>query len=96
MMNQIFTYIKKNILIIAIVFSLGAFTGYKILESIGLAALIANIPIPEGSIADKDAFIKNLPEGKALEPKELASVDKKAKNIILLIADGMSISQVSS
>ena len=51
MMNQIFTYIKKNILIIAIVFSLGAFTGYKILESIGMAALIANIPIPEGSIA---------------------------------------------
>ncbi len=96
MMNQIFTYIKKNILIIAIVFSLGAFTGYKILESIGMAALIANIPIPEGSIADKDAFIKNLPEGKVLEPKELVSVDKKAKNIILLIADGMSISQVSS
>jgi len=46
-MNQIFTYIKKNILIIAIVFSLGAFTGYKILESIGMAALIANIPIPD-------------------------------------------------
>ena len=67
MMNQIFTYIKKNILIIAIVFSLGAFTGYKILESIGMAALIANIPIPEGYIADKDAFIKYLPEKKELK-----------------------------
>jgi len=96
MMDQIFSYLKKNILIIGIVFSLGAFTGYKVLESIGMAALIANIPIPEGSIADKDAFIKTLPEGKMLEPKELVSVDRKAKNIILLIADGMSISQVSS
>ncbi len=96
MMDQIFSYLKKNILIIGIVFSLGAFTGYKVLESIGVAALIANIPIPEGSIADKDVFIKNLPEGKILEPKELVSVDRKAKNIILLIADGMSISQVSS
>ena len=96
MMDQIFSYLKKNILIIGIVFSLGAFTGYKVLESIGMAALMANIPIPEGSIADKDVFIKNLPEGKMLEPKELVSVDRKAKNIILLIADGMSISQVSS
>tara|TARA_B100001113_G_scaffold305914_1_gene266852 strand:+ start:246 stop:1574 length:1329 start_codon:yes stop_codon:yes gene_type:complete len=96
MMDQIFSYLKKNILIIGIVFSLGAFTGYKVLESIGMAALIANIPIPEGSIADKDAFVKNLPDGKVLEPKELVSVDKKAKNIILLIADGMSISQVSA
>ena len=96
MMGQIFSYLKKNIFVIALVFILGAYTGYKILESIGMAALLANIPIPEGSIADKDAFIKNLPEGKTLEPKELVSVDKKAKNIILLIADGMSISQVSS
>ena len=77
-------------------FSVGAYTGYKVLESIGMAVLMANIPIPEGSIADKDAFVQNLPEGKVLEPKELLSVEKKAKNIILLIADGMSISQVSS
>jgi len=96
MMDQIFSYLKKNILIIGIVFCIGAYTGYKVLESIGMAALMANIPIPEGSIADKDVFIKNLPEGKMLEPKELVSVDRKAKNIILLIADGMSISQVSS
>ena len=96
MMDQIFGYLKKNILMIGIVFCIGAYTGYKVLESAGMAALIANIPIPEGSIADKDAFIKNLPDGKTLEPKELAPIDKKAKNIILLIADGMSISQVSS
>ena len=96
MMDQIFSYLKKNILIIGVVFCIGAYTGYKVLESAGMAALIANIPIPEGSIADKDAFIKTLPEGKMLEPKELVSVDRKAKNIILLIADGMSISQVSS
>ena len=73
MMGQIISYLKKNIFVIALVFILGAYTGYKILESIGMAALLANIPIPEGSIADKDAFIKNLPEGKTLEPKELVS-----------------------
>ena len=61
MMDQIFSYLKKNILIIGVVFCIGAYTGYKVLESAGMAALIANIPIPEGSIADKDAFIKNLP-----------------------------------
>ena len=95
-MGQIFSYLKKNIFVIVLVFSVGAYTGYKVLESIGMAVLMANIPIPEGSIADKDAFVQNLPEGKVLEPKELFSVEKKAKNIILLIADGMSISQVSS
>ena len=95
-MGQIFSYLKKNIFVIVLVFSVGAYTGYKVLESIGMAVLMANIPIPEGSIADKDAFVQNLPEGKVLEPKELLSVEKKAKNIILLIADGMSISQVSS
>ena len=42
MMGQIFSYLKKNIFVIALVFILGAYTGYKILESIGMAALLAN------------------------------------------------------
>ena len=96
MISRIFSFIRKNILALGFVFILGAFAGYKTYESLGIAVLIGNIPIPEGSIADKDAFIKNLPEGKPLEPKQLISLDKKARNIILLIADGMSISQVSS
>ena len=95
-MKKIFSYLKKNILVIAISFCLGGFAGYKVLESLGIAFLINSIPIPEGSIADKDAFLKTLPEGKPLVQKELIPVEKKAKNIILLISDGMSLSQVSS
>ena len=85
MISRIFSFIRKNILALGFVFILGAFAGYKTYESLGIAVLIGNIPIPEGSIADKDAFIKNLPEGKPLEPKQLISVDKKAKNIICLL-----------
>ena len=95
-MKKIFSYLKKNIIVIAISFSLGGFAGYKVLESLGIAFLINSIPIPEGSIADKDAFLETLPEGKPLVQKELLPVSEKAKNIILLISDGMSLSQVSS
>lgn len=95
-MKKIFSYLKKNILVIAISFSVGGFAGYKVLESLGIAFLINSIPIPEGSIADKDAFLETLPEGKPLVQKELLPVSEKAKNIILLISDGMSLSQVSS
>ena len=95
-MKKFFGYLRKNLLAIAISFSLGGFVGYKVLESLGIAYLINSIPIPEGSIADKDAFIEILPTGKPLVQKELIPVEKKAKNIILLISDGMSLSQVSS
>ena len=53
-MSTIFNFLKRYILIIVIAFSLGAFAGYKTLESLGMQALINAIPIPEGSIADKD------------------------------------------
>ena len=95
-MKKIFSFLKKNILVIAISFSLGGFVGYKVLESLGIAFLINSIPIPEGSIADKDAFLETLPADKPLVQKELLPVKEKAKNIILLISDGMSLSQVSS
>jgi len=95
-MKKIFSFLKRNILVIAISFSLGGFAGYKVLESLGIAFLLNSIPIPEGSIADKDAFIETLPEGKPLVQKELIPVTNKAKNIILLISDGMSLTQVSS
>ena len=55
-----------------------------------------NLPIPKGTLDDKDAFIELVPADSVLKPKALASVEQKAKNIILLIGDGMSISQVSA
>ena len=95
-MTTLFNFLKKYALVILIAFCIGAFAGYKTLERLGIAALINSIPIPEGSIADKDAFVKTLPEGSTLVQKALSPVDKKAKNIILLISDGMSLSQVTS
>jgi alkaline phosphatase len=95
-MKKMISFLRQNILVIVISFSLGGFAGYKVLESLGIAFLINSIPIPEGSIADKDAFLETLPEGKPLVQKELIPVKNKAKNIILLISDGMSLTQVSS
>ncbi len=93
---KILYFLKKNALVILISFSLGGFAGYKVLESLGIAFLLSSIPIPEGSIADKDAFIETLPEGKPLSQKAIIPIKNKPKNIILLISDGMSLTQVST
>lgn len=95
-MKKILYFLKKNALVIVISFSLGGFAGYKVLESLGIAFLLSSIPIPEGSIADKDAFIETLPEGKPLLQKAIIPIKNKPKNIILLISDGMSLTQVST
>ncbi len=95
-MKKILYFLKKNALVILISFSLGGFAGYKVLESLGIAFLLSSIPIPEGSIADKDAFIETLPDGKPLSQKAIIPIKNKPKNIILLISDGMSLTQVST
>ena len=80
-MKKILYFLKKNALVILISFSLGGFAGYKVLESLGIAFLLSSIPIPEGSIADKDAFIEILPEGKPLSQKAIIPIIKnKIKN----------------
>ena len=97
-MRKIFDFLKKNILVIVISFGLGGFVGFKVLQSLGVAFIMSSLgdSLPKGSIADKDAFLETLPEGQSLIQKELIPVDRKAKNIILLISDGMSLSQVST
>jgi alkaline phosphatase len=52
--------------------------------------------IPSATLDEKDAFIESIPVDGSLEPKQLSRNIKKAKNIIFLIGDGMSISQVSA
>ena len=97
-MRKIFDFLKRNILVILISFGLGGFVGFKVLESLGIAYFMSSLgdSLPKGSIADKDAFLETLPEGQSLIQKELIPVERKAKNIILLISDGMSLSQVST
>ena len=86
----------KNIIIGVVALVVGAFIGFKVTESMGREYIMNNLPIPEGTLDDKDAFIESVPADSVLKPKALASVEQKAKNIILLIGDGMSISQVSA
>ena len=86
----------KNIIIGVVALVVGAFIGFKVTESMGREYIMNNLPIPKGTLDDKDAFIESVPADSVLKPKALASVEQKAKNIILLIGDGMSISQVSA
>ena len=86
----------KNISIGIVALIVGSFIGFKVTESMGREYIMNNLPIPEGTLDDKDVFIESVPAGRVLIPKSLAEVERKAKNIILLIGDGMSASQVSS
>ena len=52
--------------------------------------------IPSATLDEKDAFVESIPVDVSLEPKQLSRNVKKAKNVIFLIGDGMSISQVSA
>ena len=58
--------------------------------------IMKNLPRGTASLDEKDTYIETTPNNKALEPKQLILPSKKAKNVSLLIGDGMSISQVSS
>ena len=44
-MKKIISFLRQNILVIVISFSLGGFAGYKVLESLGIAFLLSLIHI---------------------------------------------------
>ena len=84
-------------LIIAVVsLSLGLFGGAKLMEHLGREYIVNNFPIPSGTLDDKDVFVKEVVINEKVPVKKLKQVKKKAKNIILFIGDGMSVSQVSA
>ena len=66
------------------------------MESFGRNYIMANLPVPSGTLNDKDVFLKSIPANSELVKKDLIEVNKKAKNVILLIGDGMSASQITS
>ncbi|MBA59044.1 MAG: alkaline phosphatase [Gammaproteobacteria bacterium] len=87
----------KNLIIITIVsLVVGGFIGAKVMELLGREYIMANLPVPKGTIDDKDVFFESLPEAGTVPRKKLHPVNRKAKNVILLIGDGMSISQIAS
>ena len=87
---------RNSILIAIISLTLGALIGAKVMESFGRSYIMANLPVPSGTLNDKDVFLKSIPENGELVKKDLVEVNKKAKNVILLIGDGMSASQITS
>ena len=87
---------RNSILIALISLSLGGLIGAKVMESFGRNYIMANLPVPSGTLNDKDVFLKSIPANSELVKKDLVEVNKKAKNVILLIGDGMSASQITS
>ena len=87
---------RNSILIAVISLALGALIGAKVMEAFGRSYIMANLPVPSGTLNDKDVFLKSIPENGELVKKDLIEVNKKAKMVILLIGDGMSASQITS
>ena len=87
---------RAKIIIALVALGLGLFGGAKLMEHLGRQYIINNFPIPSGTLDDKDVFIKEVVLNENVPVKKLNQVKQKAKNIILFIGDGMSLSQVSA
>ena len=89
---------KSKLLIgagITIILIAGMGLGYWATKTVAKNYLLKDL-IPSATLDQKDAFVESIPVDVSLEPKQLSSNVKKAKNVIFLIGDGMSISQVSA
>jgi len=87
---------RNSILIALISLSAGGLIGAKVMEFFGRDYIMANLPVPSGTLDDKDVFLKSIPGEIELAEKDLFKVNNKAKNVIMLIGDGMSLSQITS
>ena len=72
--------------------AIGAWATYSFAQNL----IMENLPIGTASLDEKDSYIKAAPDLNPLQPKQLKVPSSKAKNVILLIGDGMSISQISA
>ena len=79
-----------------IVLVLGAAIGAWATYSYAQNLIMENLPIGTASLDEKDSYIKEAPDLNLLQPKQLKAPSSKAKNVIFLIGDGMSISQISA
>ena len=72
--------------------AIGAWATYSFAQNL----IMENLPIGTASLDEKDSYIEAAPDLNPLQPKQLKVPTSKAKNVILLIGDGMSISQISA
>ena len=87
---------RTRIIIAVISLAIGLFAGAKIMEHLGREYIVNNFPIPSGTLDDKDVYVKEIVIDEKVPVKKLKQVKKKAKNVILFIGDGMSVSQISA
>ena len=89
---------KSKLLIgagIIIILIAGMALGYWATKTLAKDYFLKDL-IPSATLDEKDAFVESIPVDGSLEPKQLSRNVKKAENVIFLIGDGMSISQVSA
>ena len=87
---------RSKIIIAFVALGLGLFVGAKLMEHLGREYIVNNFPIPSGTLDDKDVYVQEVFIDEKVPVKELKQVKNKAKNIILFIGDGMSVSQISA
>ena len=84
--------ILAGVVILVVGATIGAWATYSFAQNL----IMENLPIGTASLDEKDSFIESAPDLNPFQPKPLKIPSNKAKNVILLIGDGMSISQISA
>ena len=88
--------LKNRYFLVLVALFVGAFVGFKLTETFAIKYIMENLPIDTATLDEKDVYVTEIDDGTFANPKELTYIDEKAKNIILLIADGMSLSQITA
>ena len=88
--------LRNRYFLVLVALFIGAFVGFKLTETFAVKYIMENLPIDTATLDEKDVYVTEIEDGIFANPKELTYIDKKAKNIILLIADGMSLSQITA
>ena len=84
----------KQILWSVIFLILGIFIGGWGIYSYAQDMIMKNLPIGIASLDEKDSYIESVPTSTLTQRKYSSS--SKAKNLILFIGDGMSLSQITA
>ena len=88
--------LKNRYFLVLVALFIGAFVGFKLTETFAVKYIMENLPIDTATLDEKDVYVTEIEDGIFANPKELTYIDEKANNIILLIADGMSLSQITA
>jgi len=80
---------------VVVILIIGMGLGYQGTKTIAKDYFLKDL-IPSATLDEKDAFVESVSLDGDFQPKKLLENTKKAKNVIFLIGDGMSVSQVTA